>query len=114
MYQQGEIVFVDLNPTRGHEESKVRPCVVISNAQYNHFFNTVIIAPISSAPKYRKDTRYVKSPLFIPVDVNEVHGTLLLQHIRSLDIHSRIKSGVQGKLSAKQIRAVTAIIQQFF
>lgn len=49
---QGDIVWVNLDPTKGPEPKKTRPYLVVSNDNYNQVFNTVIILPISSARKY--------------------------------------------------------------
>ena len=42
--KQGDIAYVDFNPTKGHEQAGARPCVVISN----NIFNTISICPIFS------------------------------------------------------------------
>ena len=33
--KQGDIVFLDFNPTKGHEQSGVRPAVVVSTNIFN-------------------------------------------------------------------------------
>jgi len=49
--KQYEIYWVDLNPTRGSEMKKIRPCVVVSPNDMNKYLDTIIIAPITSAKK---------------------------------------------------------------
>ncbi|WP_258183559.1 type II toxin-antitoxin system PemK/MazF family toxin [Enterococcus mundtii] len=46
MVKQGDIIFIDLDPTKGIELAKKRPCVIISNDNYNKIFNTVLVMPI--------------------------------------------------------------------
>ena len=46
MVRQGDILFIDLNPTKGNEMAKKRLCVVVSNDYYNKSFNTVLVMPI--------------------------------------------------------------------
>lgn len=46
--EQYSIIIVDLNPTRGTEMGKTRPCVVISPNSINHNINNVIVAPLTS------------------------------------------------------------------
>ncbi|WP_258082443.1 type II toxin-antitoxin system PemK/MazF family toxin [Enterococcus mundtii] len=46
MVKQGDIIFIDLNLTKGNELAKKRPCVIISNDNYNKIFNTVLVMPI--------------------------------------------------------------------
>ena len=45
---QYDIFWIDLNPTKGHEIKKTRPCVVISPDEMNRNINTVIIAPMTT------------------------------------------------------------------
>ena len=33
--KQGDIAFLDFTPTKGHEQSGYRPCIVISNNVFN-------------------------------------------------------------------------------
>ena len=93
-YKQGDIYFFDLNPSLGSEMKKVRPCVIISNNQYNRIFNTVIVMPISSSDKYQKEEKYQKSPLFDP--------------------KKRICSDLKDKLTLDEIKKIRQIISQFF
>lgn len=79
MYSQGDVLWIDLNPTKGNEEGKKRPCIVVSNNHYQDFFNTVIVIPISSSEKYRKEKRYTKSMFFVPIATKHFEGTALLQ-----------------------------------
>jgi mRNA interferase MazF len=49
---RGEIWWADLNPTRGHEQSGVRPVLIISHDVFNQRSGTVIgIALTSQEPK---------------------------------------------------------------
>ncbi len=79
--KQGDIVFVDFNPTKGHEQRGYRPCMILT--QPNKFLNYMFgVAPISSLRK--------KFPFHVdlPSDM-ETHGQVLLEHHRMIDIESR-------------------------
>ena len=41
-YKQGDIVFTNLDPVRGHEQAGDRPCLIISNDDYNPVFDSYI------------------------------------------------------------------------
>src|SRR3954447_14202315 len=47
-FKKWEIVLVDLNPVKGKEISKVRPCLIISPTVANKHLDTVIVAPLTS------------------------------------------------------------------
>lgn len=43
-----QVVLADLNPVKGKEMSKVRPCLIISPNAANKHLHTVIVAPLTS------------------------------------------------------------------
>jgi len=45
MYKQLEILWIDLDPTKGAETQKKRPCVVIQSDLVNRNSRTLIVAP---------------------------------------------------------------------
>ena len=45
---QGDIVLLDFNPIRGHEQAGYRPGVVISNNVFNEQTGMVMVCPITS------------------------------------------------------------------
>ncbi len=49
--KQYEIFWVELNPTKGSEIQKRRPCVVITPDEMNDNLNVVTIAPLTSTQK---------------------------------------------------------------
>ena len=49
--KQGDIVFVDFNLTKGHEQTGLRPYIVISNNIFNEHTKMVIVCPITSNEK---------------------------------------------------------------
>jgi mRNA interferase MazF len=48
---RGDVVWADLNPTRGHEQGGLRPVVVISEDVFNARSGTVIAMAITSQPQ---------------------------------------------------------------
>lgn len=44
---RGDIYLVSLNPTRGSEIRKTRPCVVVSPDELNAHLRTLIVAPLT-------------------------------------------------------------------
>lgn len=61
---RGEIWFVNLNPTIGHEQAKTRPCLIISDDTFNHgYAHLHIVLPITSKNK--------NNPLHIPIPPQE-------------------------------------------
>ena len=46
--RRGDVFLVTLNPTRGREIRKTRPCVVVSPDELNAHMGTFIVAPLTS------------------------------------------------------------------
>lgn len=94
---------INLDPAKGTETKKKRPCLVVSNDHYNRYFNTALVVPISTSDKYRTLEKYVKSPLFIRIDKGKIQGTALLQHVRAVDPTKRSDGEVVAALSQQEI-----------
>ena len=48
---RGDIVWADLNPTRGHEQAGLRPVLVLSHDVFNERSGTVIAVALTSQPQ---------------------------------------------------------------
>jgi mRNA interferase MazF len=48
---RGDVVWCDLNPVRGHEQSGIRPVLVISHDIFNERSGTVIAIALTSQPQ---------------------------------------------------------------
>ena len=48
---RGDLVFLDFDPTRGHEQAGVRPALVLSPISYNSKVGLALVCPITSRPK---------------------------------------------------------------
>ncbi len=79
---QGDIVFIDFDPTKGHEQKGYRPAVVISNDVFNKNTKMVIVCPITSNEKVFPTHYKLKNS-------KKVKGSVLCEHIRSIDYEIR-------------------------
>lgn len=57
---QGTIVYMDFEPSKGSEIQKRRPAVVISRDEYSKVSNLIIVCPITSTKQ--------KRPYFVEID----------------------------------------------
>ena len=80
--KQGDIAFVDFSPTRGHEQSEKRPCMIISNNIFNMNTKMIMACPITSNEK-NFPTHYTLT------STKKIHGAVLCEHIRSIDYENR-------------------------
>lgn len=80
--KQGDIIYLDFNPTKGHEQQRKRPGLVISQNLYNEKTKMAIVLPITSNLK-EYPTHYILE------DTSIIKGAVLCEHIRSIDYESR-------------------------
>ena len=80
--KQGDIIFVDLNPIKGHEQSGIRPAIVISNNIFNKYSKMIIACPITTNLK-DFPTHYLLK------NTKKIYGSVLCEHVRSIDYEVR-------------------------
>ena len=74
---RGDVLWLDLNPTRGHEQRGRRPVLVVSPKEYNAKSGLALVCPITSHAK--------GYPFEIELKIKAVHGVVLVDQIRSID-----------------------------
>lgn len=80
--KQGDIIFIDFNPTVGHEQKGKRPAIVVSINVFNDHTGMIMVCPITSNIK-DFPTHYTLE------DTKKIKGAVLCEHIRSVDFLSR-------------------------
>lgn len=45
--EKGMIISVDMNPTKGSETGKMRPCIVVTNDVYNKRVPVIQVVPVT-------------------------------------------------------------------
>ena len=81
--RQGEIWWVNLDPTVGREVSKKRPCLVVSPDDMNAHLETVIAAPLTSTLR--------EWPTRITVRLQRQQSSVALDQMRMVDRTRLIK-----------------------
>jgi mRNA interferase MazF len=103
--RRGDIVIVELDPTRGHEMRKTRPCVVVQNDVGNRNSHTTVVAPATTTH------RGYPFEVLVTADESDFNddSSVRLDQIRSVDIE-RIQF-VAGQLSASTMREVDSALK---
>ncbi len=78
---RGDLVWVNLNPTIGHEQSGRRPAVILSPRIYNEKVGLAVFCPITSQTKNYEFEVKIKG--------ERILGVALADQIRSLHWRSR-------------------------
>ena len=74
---RGEVFLVSLNPTRGGEIRKTRPCVVVSPNELNTYLRTFIVAPLTTGGH--------PYPFRVACTFQGKSGHIVLDQIRTVD-----------------------------
>ncbi|EMA51710.1 type II toxin-antitoxin system PemK/MazF family toxin [Halococcus salifodinae] len=104
--RRGDIVIVELDPTRGHEIRKTRPSVVVQNDVGNRNSHTTVVAPAT--------TTHRGYPFEVLVNADESDfnedSSVRLDQLRTVDISERIEF-VAGRLPASVMREIDSALQ---
>lgn len=94
-----QVWLVALDPTRGSEIRKTRPCAVISADEMNRHLRTVIVAPMTTSSR--------PYPTRVPVRFQGKQGQIALDQIRTVDKSRLIRHiGVLPSVKAQETAAV--------
>ena len=79
--KRGDIIWLDFDPSSGHEIMKRRPALVISLSGFSAHFSMAIVAPITNT----------KRNVRIEVELNgtATQGSILAYQVRTIDYASR-------------------------
>ena len=82
MINQGDILKLSLDPTKGHEQKGYRPVVVISNEPYNTKTGFCVVYPISTTTR--------NYSMYVDLDSRtKTQGKILGDQMKSVDIKAR-------------------------
>ncbi|MBX3234495.1 MAG: type II toxin-antitoxin system PemK/MazF family toxin [Labilithrix sp.] len=106
---RGSIVLVELDPTVGHEQRDVRPCIAVSDPAVNadQRFPLIAVVPVTGTPGV--GSMY---PELAPGKSGLIKTSYaLIDHLRSID-KRRIRR-VFGRIAKDELAAVAQGIQLF-
>ena len=101
---RGEVYLVQLDPTRGSEIRKTRPCLVVSPDELNHHLQTVIVAPMTTgghAYPWRVQCRFQRRIGFVAID-----------QLRTVDSERLVRR--LGRMAPIPLASVLAVLQEMF
>ncbi len=99
-----DVFLISLDPTRGSEIRKTRPCLIISPNEMNDHIKTVIVAPMST-----KGRTY---PTRIPCTFQGKRGQVVLDQIRTVDKSRFVRR--LGTISPSVQKQVLSALQELF
>ena len=103
---QGDIIKINLDPKKGHEQAGFRPYICLSNKIISDYANIAIFAPISNSKR--------KYPLYIPLQKTKTTGSILLDQMVTIDYNARDFRFVETVPSSflTQLLSITVMVFQ--
>ncbi len=101
---RGEVYLVQLDPTRGSEIQKTRPCLIVSPDELNYNLRTVIVAPMTTggqAYPWRVQCRFQGRA-----------GSVAIDQLRTVDAERLLRR--LGKLAPNALASVLTVLQEMF
>lgn len=102
--QRGDVYLVALDPTRGREIRKTRPCAVVSPDELNDHLQTILVAPLTTGGH--------SYPFRIPCRFQRRDGHIVLDQLRAIDVGRLVRR--LGKLSPVTLRSVLETLREMF
>ncbi|MGH9891607.1 MAG: type II toxin-antitoxin system PemK/MazF family toxin [bacterium] len=102
--RRGDVYVINLNPTRGREIRKARPCVVVSPDELNAHLGTFIVAPLTTGSH--------SYPFRIPCRFQGRSGHVVLDQIRTVDRERLVRR--LGKVSESTLIKTLSTLQEMF
>jgi mRNA interferase MazF len=99
-----EIWLIRLDPTKGSEIKRTRPCVVVAPDELNHHLSTTIVAPMTTKGK--------PYPFRIRCSFKGKKGLIVLDQLRTV-VRVRFIRRL-GRLDRKTSKVVLNVLQEMF
>ena len=102
--RRGDVFLVELEPTKGREIRKTRPCLIVSPDELNANLRTVIIAPMTTGGH-----RY---PFRVACRFDKKDGFVVLDQIRTVDAQRLVRC--LGRISSAALESSLAVLREMF
>lgn len=102
--RRGQVLLVNLGPTRGREIRKTRPCVVVSPDELNAHLRTFIVAPLTTGGH--------PYPFRVACRFRGRRGSAVLDQLRTVDQERIVRT--LGRLSPATMARILGVLQEMF
>jgi mRNA interferase MazF len=111
--ERGMVVTVDLNPTKGSETGKIRPCVIVTNDIYNQKLPVIQVVPITEWNE--KKGRILTNVTIEPTEKNGLSKKSVADCLQTRPIDNRQRLvGIKGKLEKDKIDVLDKALKIVF
>lgn len=111
--KRGMVIDVNLNPTKGSETGKVRPCVIVTNNVYNERVPVIQVVPITTWSE--KKGRVRTNVELMPSNQNGLSKKSIADCLQTRPIdhrHRLVK--IRGALTAEDMKQIDEALKIIF
>ena len=101
---RGDVFLVALEPARGREIRKTRPCVIVSPNELNDVLSTFVVAPMTTGGH--------SYPFRIPCRFRRKSGFVVLDQVRTVDADRLVRR--LGRISTPTLTKCLGVLREMF
>ncbi len=101
---RGDVFLVALEPARGREIRKTRPCVIVSPDELNDALSTFVVAPMTTGGH--------PYPFRIPCRFRRRSGFVVLDQVRTVDADRLVRR--LGRISTPTLKKCLGALREMF
>jgi len=111
--KRGMVIDIDLNPSKGSETGKIRPCVVVTNDVYNQRVPVIQVVPITNWNE--KKSQIQTNITLKPSGENGLTKNSIADCLqtRPIDYHYRLVK-IRGQLSENKLIEIDRALKLVF
>ncbi len=111
--KRGMVIDVNLDPIRGSETGKIRPCVIVTNDVYNARVPVIQVVPITEWNE--KKGRIITNVVIEPNSANGISKKSVADCLQTRPIDHRYRLvKVRGKLDDETMQKVDQALKRIF
>ena len=111
--KRGMVIDVELDPTRGSETGKTRPCIIVTNDVYNERVPVIQVVPVTRWSE--KKARIKTNVVLDPDRENGLSKKSIADCLQTRPIdHRQRLVRIRGQLSIDKIRELDAALKTVF
>lgn len=111
--KRGLVIDVNLDPTKGSETGKVRPCVIVTNDIYNERVPVIQVVPITNWSE--KKSRIKTNVELMPSSRNGLAKKSIADCLQTRPIDHRYRLvKIRGELTAEDMKRIDEALKIIF
>lgn len=111
--ERGMVIDVNLDPTKGSETGKIRPCIIVTNNIYNQRVPVIQVVPITEWSE--KKNRIITNVQIQPTSENGLTKLSIADCLQTRPIDHRIRLvKVRGRISKEDMEKIDKALSIVF